>query len=47
MVRLRSLVQERDKDTTPGAVVIWPSKLRHLIDALAEAAAYLAEEATG
>ena len=45
MVRLRSLAQERDRDTTPGAVVIWPSELCHLIDALAEAAAYLVEEA--
>lgn len=45
MLRLRSLAQERDRDTTPGAVVIWPSEVGHLIDALADAAAYLAEEA--
>ena len=45
MVRLRSLAQERDGDTTPGAVVIWPSEVRHLIDTLAEAAGLLADGA--
>ena len=30
MVRLRSLAQEREGDTTPGAVVIWPEEVHHL-----------------
>jgi hypothetical protein len=45
MLRLRSLAQERDGDTTPGAVVIWPAEIRHLAAALVEAAGLLAEEA--
>jgi hypothetical protein len=45
MVRLRSLLQERDGNAPPGAIVIWPEEVRHLIGALAEAASLLAEEA--
>ena len=45
MLRLRSLPQERDGDTTPGAIVIWPEEVRHLCAALAQAAGILAEAA--
>ena len=41
-LRLRSLSQEQDGETTPGAVVVWPAEMRRLVAALAEAAGELA-----
>ena len=43
LVRLRSLDQERDGETPPGVVVIWPAEIRPLIQGLGEAAAVLVE----
>ena len=48
MLRLRSLAQERDSQVMPGwagSIVIWPTEVRHLVDALAREAAMLAEDA--
>ena len=44
LVKLRSLAEEADGEAV-GAVVIWPQEIRHLVDALVEAAGLLAEEA--
>ena len=42
-LRLRSLSQEPDGETTPGAVVVvWPDEIRPLVAALADAAGELA-----
>jgi len=44
LVKLRSLVQERDGETPAGTVIIWPEEIRHLVAALVEAAGCLVEE---
>ena len=45
MIRLRSRDLESDCSNMPGAVVIWPGEVRHLVAALCTAAGLLAEAA--
>jgi len=45
LVLLRSRDLEGDRDNEAGVVILWPGEIRHLIEALAEAAGLLAEGA--
>jgi len=45
LIKLRSRDLESDCSNMPGAVVIWPSEIRPLIDSLAKAAGILAADA--